>query len=176
MMSTILTGIAVLPTPAWALELHSSVFQNGGQIPAIYTCEGRDISPPLGWSGVPAAAKSLALIADDPDAPDPSAPKGTWVHWVLYDLPPADGQLLEATDASRLPFGTHSGTNNFGKQDYGGPCPPVGRHRYFFKLYALDTVLANLGGISSSQLQFAMDGHVLAQAQLIGTYAKTGGK
>jgi Raf kinase inhibitor-like YbhB/YbcL family protein len=153
------------------LRLSSSAFADGGAIPARYTCEGRDVSPPLAWSGVPVGTRSLALIVDDPDAPDPRAPKMTWVHWVVFDLPPTARGLPEAVDASTLPGGMREGVNDWKRSGYGGPCPPVGRHRYFHKLYALDTTL-ELERPTKAQLETAMRGHVLATAQLIGTYLK----
>src|SRR5207302_10329141 len=119
-------------------KLTSTAFPHGGEIPAKYTCEGKDISPPLAWTGVPPNAKSLALIVDDPDAPDPAAPKMTWVHWVLYDIAAAAGGLPEAIKSTALPAGTREGVNDWGRTGYGGPGPPVRRHRYFPKLYALD--------------------------------------
>ncbi|HXG45674.1 MAG TPA: YbhB/YbcL family Raf kinase inhibitor-like protein [Gemmatimonadales bacterium] len=156
------------------LSLRSSAFPHGGAIPSRYTCEGKDLSPPLAWEGVPRGARSLALIVDDPDAPDPAAPKMTWVHWVLYNLPPADGGLPEAVQPTALPEGTLEGLNDWKRTGYGGPCPPIGRHRYFFKLYALDTVLPDLGRPTKARLEEAMAGHVLARAELMGTYQKTG--
>ncbi len=155
------------------LSLSSPAFSHGGAIPSIYTCEGQDRSPPLTWRGVPAGTRSLALIVDDPDAPDPAAPKMTWVHWVLYNLPPADGGLPEAVKPSALPEGTLEGLNDWKRTGYGGPCPPIGRHRYFFKLYALDTVLPDLQRPTKARLEHAMEGHVLARAELLGTYQKT---
>jgi hypothetical protein len=157
---------------AMTLTLTSSVFQQNGEIPRHHTCQGADVSPPLAWSGVPSNAKSLALIVDDPDAPDPAAPKMTWVHWVLYNIPPTTTGLSEGAAAGRLPPGTLEGTNDFGRAAYGGPCPPVGRHRYFHKLYALDTALPDLKSPSKATLEKAMQGHVLAHAELIGTYQK----
>ncbi|MCZ6894130.1 MAG: YbhB/YbcL family Raf kinase inhibitor-like protein [Gammaproteobacteria bacterium] len=151
-------------------ELTSTAFADGGAIPVKYTCEGRDVSPPLAWSGVPAGAKSLALIVDDPDAPDPAAPKLTWLHWVLYNMPPGAGALAEAV--TDLPAGTRDGSNDWKRTGYGGPCPPIGRHRYFYKLYALDTVLPDLGAQSKQQLEGAMEGHVLGRTELVGTYQK----
>jgi Raf kinase inhibitor-like YbhB/YbcL family protein len=145
-----------------------------GEIPAQYTCEGRDVSPPLQWSGVPAGTKSLALIVDDPDAPDPKAPKTVWVHWVVYDIPPDATSLQEAAQKSTLPRGAREGVNDWKRRGYGGPCPPIGRHRYFHKLYALDAELADLGEPTKAALEKAMAGHVLAQAELVGTYHKTG--
>jgi Raf kinase inhibitor-like YbhB/YbcL family protein len=150
------------------MTLTSSAFADNGAIPAKYTCEGQDVSPPLAWSGVPAAARSLALIMDDPDAPDPAAPKMTWVHWVLYDIPVQAGGLPEGVQA--LPAGTRAGLNDWQRTGYGGPCPPIGRHRYYHKLYALDVALPDLGRATKAKLEAAMKGHVIAQAQLIGTY------
>src|SRR6185503_8098197 len=126
------------------LKLTSTAFAHEGAIPEIHTCEGQDISPPLAWSGVAQQAKSLVLIVDDPDAPDPAAPKMTWVHWVLYNIPPSASALKEAVKASELPQGTREGLNDWKRTGYGGPCPPIGRHRYFHKFYALDTVLSDL--------------------------------
>jgi Raf kinase inhibitor-like YbhB/YbcL family protein len=154
--------------------LTSPAFAEGGEIPTRYTCEGQDVSPPLAWSEPPSGTKSLALIVDDPDAPDPTAPKMTWVHWVLYNLPPSAGQLAEAVEPKALPTGTREGLNDWKRTGYGGPCPPIGRHRYFHKLYALDTVLPDLGRPTKAQLETAMQGHVLAAAELVGTYEKRG--
>jgi Raf kinase inhibitor-like YbhB/YbcL family protein len=153
-----------------ALELTSSAFVAGGEIPAKYTCEGEDISPPLTWRGLPAEAKSLALIVEDPDAPDPAAPKMTWVHWILYNIPPNTKGLLEG--ATQLPAGARAGENDSGGTGYTGPCPPIGRHRYFHRLYALDAVLPDLGAVSRVRLEAAMKRHVIAQAELVGTYEK----
>jgi hypothetical protein len=154
------------------LQLTSPAFTHGGQIPREHTCEGADTSPQLDWQGVPEGAKSLALIVDDPDAPDPAAPRMTYVHWVLYNLPPADGGLPAAVRGDQLPPGAESGLNDWGRPGYGGPCPPIGRHRYFHKLYALDAVLTGLDRPTKAQLEAAMIGHVLAEAQLMGTYRK----
>lgn len=155
---------------AMTLKLTSAAFTHRGEIPSKYSCEGQDVSPPLAWSGVPAGAKSLALIVDDPDAPDPAAPKTTWVHWVLYNIPPSVSSLAEG--ATRLPAQTLAGQNDWQRSGYGGPCPPIGRHRYFHKLYALDTVLPDLRGPSKAKLEAQMKGHVLAQAELVGVYQK----
>jgi Raf kinase inhibitor-like YbhB/YbcL family protein len=155
------------------LSLSSSAFPDGGTIPALYTCEGNDVSPPLAWSGVPPGTKSFALIVDDPDAPDPAQPRMTWVHWVLYDLPPTASALPEAVATAALPPGTREGANDWGRTGYGGPCPPIGRHRYFHKLYALDVVLPDLSRPKKAVLENAMRGHILEQATLIGTYQKT---
>jgi len=154
------------------LALASTAFANSGPIPRKYTCEGADVSPPLAWSGVPAQAKALVLIVDDPDAPDPEAPKTTWVHWVLYNLPPDAAEIAEGAVASALPAGTREGINDWQRRGYGGPCPPIGRHRYFFKLYALDTVLAAIDRPTKQAVERAMKGHVLEQAELVGTYRK----
>ena len=152
--------------------LRSSVFQAGGAIPRRYTCQGEDVSVPLEWDGAPDATKSFALVVDDPDAPDPAAPRVVWSHWVLYNIP-ADAKILkEAVKPNELPPGTLEGLNDWKRTGYGGPCPPIGRHRYFHKLYALDTLLPDLGEPDKAALQRAMQGHVLAQAELIGTYQK----
>ncbi len=153
-----------------AMVLTSPAFVHGGEIPSRYTCDGEDISPPLQWKGVPAQARSLALIVDDPDAPDPAAPKMVWVHWVLYDIPPDTNGLPEGV--TELPEGTLEGVNDWHRTGYGGPCPPIGRHRYFFKLYALDTVLPNMEKPTKQELLGAMEGHVLAEAVLMGTYQR----
>ena len=155
-----------------SLTISSTAFAHNAAIPSLYTCECKDISPPLAWSGVPAGTKSLALIVDDPDAPDPAAPKRTWVHWVLYALPPTSGGLPEAVLSSALPAGTREGVNDWKRTGYGGPCPPIGRHRYFHKLYALDTVLPDLQRPDKAAVEKAMQGHVIAQAVLLGTYQK----
>jgi len=155
-----------------ALTLSSVAFTHGSEIPAVHTCEGPDDSPPLAWSGVPAGAKSLALIVDDPDAPDPKAPKMTWVHWVLYNLPATDGGLPEAVAATSLPPGTLEGVSDYKRTGWGGPCPPIGRHRYFFKLYALDVLLPDLHRPTKARLEEAMAGHQLARTELMGTYQK----
>jgi len=152
------------------LRMTSSSFAHEAAIPARHTCDGADVSPPLAWTGVPAGTKSLALVIDDPDAPDPRAPKMTWVHWVVYDIPPTVSGLAEG--ASDLPAGAREGLNDWKATGYRGPCPPIGRHRYFHKLFALDVVLPDLGQPDRAALDRAMKGHVLAQATLIGTYAK----
>lgn len=148
----------------------SPAFTHGGEIPALYTCEGVDISPELAWSGAPAGTKSLVLIVDDPDAPDPKAPRMTWVHWVLYNIPPQSPGLPEGVRT--LPDGTGSGLNDWKRTGYGGPCPPIGRHRYFHKLYALDAQLQGLRNPTKAEVEAAMAGHVIAEAVLMGTYEK----
>jgi Raf kinase inhibitor-like YbhB/YbcL family protein len=159
---------------AMTLKLTSSAFTDGSAIPKAYTCEGKDLSPPLTWSGAPAGTTSFVLIVDDPDAPDPKAPKMTWVHWVLYNLPPNSTGLAEGVAPRGLPPGTGEGVNDWKRTGYGGPCPPIGRHRYFHKLYALDTTLEELAKPTKAQVEAAMKGHVLAQATLMGTYIKGG--
>ena len=154
------------------LSMTSPAFNDGHAIPARYTCQGKDISPALQWAGVPAQTRSLVLIVDDPDAPDPKAPKMTWVHWVLYNLPPGTTQLPEGVTAADLPEGTAEGLNDWKRTGYGGPCPPIGRHRYFFKLYAIDTVLKGLHHPTKTEVEGAMQGHIIGRAQLVGTYRK----
>jgi hypothetical protein len=156
-----------------ALTLTSAAFTHGGEIPTIHTCEGPDRSPPLAWSGIPNGAKSLVLIVDDPDAPDPKAPKMTWVHWVLYNLPAAAGGLPEAVAPSALPAGTLEGISDYKRTGWRGPCPPIGRHRYFFKLFALGVQLPDLHHPTKARLEEAMAGHQLARTELMGTYQKT---
>jgi Raf kinase inhibitor-like YbhB/YbcL family protein len=157
------------------MKIESSAFDPQAEIPRRYTCEGDDVSPPLAWSGLPAGTRSLVLIVDDPDAPDPAAPRVIWVHWVLYNLPPEATGLPEAVDAASLPSGARAGRNSWKRTGYGGPCPPIGRHRYFHKLYALDVVLPELHEPSAEVLEKAMQGHVLARAELVGTYQKKQG-
>lgn len=156
-----------------ALSLTSPVFSYNGPIPKLYTCQGRDVSPRLNWSGLPNGTKSMVLIVEDPDAPDPAAPKRVWVHWVLYNIPPAATGLPEAVNATGLPHGTRQGRNDWDRTGYGGPCPPIGRHRYFHKLFALDIVLGDLGTPTKQALEVAMQGHVVARTEIVGTYQKT---
>ncbi len=154
------------------LTLTSPAFRHDGEIPVAHTCQGDDTSPPLAWTGLAPGTKSLALVVDDPDAPDPRAPRMTWVHWVLYDIPPATTGLPAAVSSGDLPAGTKEGLNDWKRAGYGGPCPPIGRHRYFFKLYALDVTLPQLRPATKAGLEQAMKGHVLARAELVGTYQK----
>jgi Raf kinase inhibitor-like YbhB/YbcL family protein len=154
------------------LKIESPAFEERGPIPKKYTCEGDDISPPLTWSGVPQRAKSLVLIMDDPDAPDPKAPKMTWVHWVLYNLPASSKGLPEGVSIKALPAGTQVGLNSWERASYGGPCPPIGRHRYFYKLYALDVVLSGLSQPDKAAVEAKMRPRILDQATLIGSYEK----
>lgn len=154
------------------LTLRSPAFDHLGPIPVRHTCDGEDTPPPLEWAGVPAAARSLVLIVDDPDAPDPQAPRMTWIHWVLYNLPAGAGGLVEGVTAAGLPPGALDGLNSWNRTGYGGPCPPIGRHRYFHKLLALDTVLPDLGTPDIHRLQAALAGHVLERVELVGTYQR----
>jgi Raf kinase inhibitor-like YbhB/YbcL family protein len=154
------------------MTLTSTAFAHEASIPSRYTCDGANASPPLAWSNAPAGTKSFALIVTDPDAPDPKAPKTTWVHWVVYDLPADAKSLREAVPAKGLPPGTLEGANDWGKTGYGGPCPPIGRHRYVHTLYALDVVLKDLDRPTRAALLAAMQGHVLGSVELIGTYQK----
>lgn len=151
-----------------SLTLTTTAFEHGGQIPTKYTCEGDDIVPELSWTEVPAGAASLALIMDDPDAPDPQP----WVHWVLYNIPASSTGFPEGISPQDLPSGTREGLNDWNRTGWGGPCPPKGRHRYSFRLYALDVLLPDLHHPTKAKLLSAMDGHVLSQAELIGSYEK----
>ena len=155
-----------------ALLLTSPSFQDHGEIPIEYTHDGKDISPPLAWSNVPAGARSLAVVVEDPDAPDPAAPRRTMVHWVLYNLPPTSGSLPEDVDRHGLPAGAHAGRNDHGRVGYSGPQPTTGRHRYFFRLFALDEVLpaSPARPLTRGELDRMMRGHVLDTAALVGTY------
>ena len=153
-----------------SLTLTSSAFKEGEAIPSLYTCDGQDVSPPLAWTAPPAGTTSFALISDDPDAPGE-----TWVHWVVYNLPPSMRRLPESFPSDKeLPDGTRQGRTDFGRTGYGGPCPPGGTHRYFFKLYALDSMLSLAPSATTQQLEEAMKGRILAQAQLMGTYRRKG--
>lgn len=152
------------------MRLLSSAFGLHADLPQKYTCEGDDLSPPLTWSDAPAGTKSFALIVDDPDAPDPAAPKRVWVHWVMYDIPAETSSLPEGV--KEAPKGARDGLNDWSKTGYGGPCPPIGKHRYFHKLFALDTVLGDKGKLTKQELEQAMVGHVLARSELVGMYQK----
>lgn len=154
---------------AMKIQITSTAFAEGQPIPPKFTCDSSDVSPVLAWSGAPASTKSFALITDDPDAP-----AGTWVHWVVYDLPADTTSLQENVAKSQIIFGNaKQGMNDFRRIGYGGPCPPPGKpHRYFFKLYALDTMLDLKPGATKSDVLNAMEGHVLAQGQLMGTYQR----
>src|SRR5262245_38125990 len=156
-------------SPPQRFQLRSS-FGPDDPIPIVHTCDQYDLSPPLGWRGAPAGTKSFALIVDDPDAPDPAAPKVVWVHWVLYDIPGDASGLPQDAKGKKLPRGTRLGINDWKQPMYRGPCPPVGEHRYFFKLYALDVVLPDLGRATKADLERAMAGHVLAKTELVGMY------
>ena len=154
------------------MKLTSPGFANQGDIPEKYTCDGKDVSPALAWSNAPAGTKSFALIVDDPDAPDPANPKMTWVHWILYNLPASSAFLPEDVGEKNLPENTLGGFNDWNRTRYGGPCPPIGAHRYFHKLYALNTVLPDLKKPTKAALESAMKGHVIAQAELVGLYKR----
>ncbi|MBI3771959.1 MAG: YbhB/YbcL family Raf kinase inhibitor-like protein [Gammaproteobacteria bacterium] len=153
------------------MQIKSTAFNGQGMIPAKYTCDGEDASPPLVWSEIPPQTKSLVLIVDDPDAPDPAAPRRTWVHWVLYDIPPASSGLAEGA-ADRLPPGIREGMNDFHSTGYSGPSPPIGKHRYFFKLYALDKTLGIIANANKASIEKAMQGHILMKCELVGLYQK----
>lgn len=155
--------------------LSSAAFEPNAGIPARLTCEGADYSPPLVWNDAPQGTRTFALIVDDPDAPDPAAPRMTWVHWVAYNIPAEVSTLEENAARHGMPAGSGAGQNDWKRTGYGGPCPPIGRHRYFHKLYALDAVLPDLGTPTKPALERAMQGHVLARAELIGTYQKARG-
>ena len=155
-----------------SMKLTSPNFENQGEISQRHTCDGEDISPALTWSEVPEGTKSLALIVDDPDAPDPAHPKMTWVHWIIYNIPATVSSLPKGVEEEDLPDGTLQGLNDWKKTGYGGPCPPVGKHRYFHKLYALDIVLPDLKRPAKAKLEKAMEGHVLSKAELIGLYQR----
>jgi len=146
------------------MHIISPEFAEGGDIPSKFTCDGEDKAPPLHWDGVPGGARSLALIVDDPDA------RNTWVHWLVYNLPPSVEGLPGGIKGGKIPAGARVGINDWRRVDWGGPCPPSGRHRYFFKLYALDTELPDLGRVSRDDVVRAMRGHVLAEASLMGGY------
>ncbi len=154
------------------MQLTSPNFENQKSIAKKFTCDGENISPALEWSGVPEGTNSFALIVDDPDAPDPANPRMTWVHWVLYNIPAAVSSLPEGAKDKDLPKGTLQGLNDWKKTGYGGPCPPIGKHRYFHKLYALDIVLPDLARPTKAKLEKAMEGHVLSKAELIGLYQR----
>jgi Raf kinase inhibitor-like YbhB/YbcL family protein len=160
--------VTVTGGEAMELKIKTRAFHEGDMIPKKYTCDGADVSPPLTWEGVPANTKSLALISDDPDAP-----MGTWVHWVIYNIPTSVTELSENVPPIKiLENGAQQGTNDFHKIGYGGPCPPRGIHRYYFKLYALDKVFESGPGVTKAQLLKAMEGHILAQGQLMGRYKR----
>ena len=151
-----------------AITITSTAFTDGGMIPRDYTCDGKDISPPLAWTGVPEGTKSLAIICDDPDAP-----MGTWVHWVLFNIPASVNELPHSMKHGKvLENGAKHGINDFRKFGYGGPCPPGGTHRYYFKIYALDNELPQEPGITKAELLKAMKGHILAEGQLMGKYKR----
>lgn len=154
------------------MTITSAAFSHNQALPERYTCDGDGISPPLEWSGLPEGTKAVVLIVDDPDAPDPAAPKTTWVHWVLYNIPLSVSGLPQGVAVEDLPKGTKEGLNGWQRAGYGGPCPPIGRHRYFHRLYALDLPLPDLGRPTKQELEKAMEGHILSKAELVGTYQR----
>lgn len=156
-----------------SLSIKSNAFVHEGEIPSKYTCQGEDLAPALEWSGIPDGTVSLVLIVDDPDAPDPAAPKMTWVHWVVYNIPPDATGFPEGAAPNDISDGAGNGISDFGRAGYGGPCPPIGRHRYFFKLYALDTALDEMDNPTKDEVEAAMKGHIIAETVLMGTYEKT---
>lgn len=166
------SGLAAEGAQTMSLKLQSLDFNDHGPMAKTFTCDGNDISPALTWSGIPANAKTLALIVDDPDAPDPKAPKMTWVHWVLYNIPPTTLGLPQGVSTNALPEGTLQGKNDWKQTGYRGPCPPIGQHRYFHKLYALDIELPNLDEPTKAELEQAMQGHILDEAEWVGTYER----
>jgi Raf kinase inhibitor-like YbhB/YbcL family protein len=163
---------AARPAPM-TLNLSSSAFAANGSMPTKYTCEGAGVSPPLAWRGTPANTKSFALIVEDPDAPDPAKPTRVVSHWVVYNIPAATTALAENVSKTGMPAGSAQGSNERGTQAYMGPCPPIGRHRYFFKLFALDSELTGLNNPKKADLEKAIQGHLLGTGELIGTYQKT---
>lgn len=154
------------------MTIQSSSFQHNEEIPVRHTCDGKNISPELSWAGVPAGTKSLILIVDDPDAPNPAAPRMTWVHWVLYNMPASTNGLPENVAAKELPAGTMQGINDWQHTGYEGPCLPVGSHRYYHKLFALDAVLPDLKHPTKATLEKAMQGHIIARSSLVGLYRR----
>lgn len=163
-------GLPPSRAAAAGLTLRASAFNDHGHIPARYTCDGEDISPALQWTGAPTGVRSYALVVFDPDAPDPRAPRMTWVHWLVYNLPAASTGLARNAGSLPHPGGGDPGTNSWHRQRFGGPCPPIGTHRYFFRLYALDTRLRGLDHPDRKALHRAMRGHILARTELIGLY------
>jgi Raf kinase inhibitor-like YbhB/YbcL family protein len=159
-----------MPMP---FQLTSPRFKDGETIPIAYTCEGDDLPPPLHWEGEPPGTRSFALVMQDPDAPDPANPRTTWVHWVLYNLPPNLHDIPESMLPESLPAGAREALNDWKRTGYGGPCPPIGRHRYFHKLYALKEVLPDLGSPTKAALEKAMEGKILGRAELVGTYRRS---
>ena len=157
-----------------AFTLTSTVFERNGEIPARYTCEGENVSPPLSWSGAPAGTQGFVLVLEDPDAPDPSGPRMTWVHWTVYNIPKNITELPQAVRPEDLPAGAQEAGTDWMRPGYGGPCPPIGRHHYVFRLYALDRVLPAMHRARKAEVDRAMTGHILGQAVLVGTYKKRG--
>ncbi len=157
---------------AMTLTIKSNAFVHEGEIPSKYTCQGEDIAPAIEWKGAPKNTVSFVLIVDDPDAPDPAAPKMTWVHWVVYNIQPDVTGFPEGVASGDFLYGAEDGINDWKRTGYGGPCPPIGRHRYYHKLYALDVTLDSLDNPTKDEVLAAMEGHVIAEAVLMGTYQK----
>jgi Raf kinase inhibitor-like YbhB/YbcL family protein len=155
------------------MTLRSTAFKQGEPIPQKYTCEGANVSPPLAWTQLPGGTKSLLLIVEDPDAPDPAAPKMVWGHWVLYNIPTETTEIPEGAKFARNAKGAREGYNDWKRQRYEGPCPPIGRHRYFFKLYALDIIPGYLDLPMRTDMLSRIEGHILGMAELMGTYEKS---
>ncbi|WP_341327963.1 YbhB/YbcL family Raf kinase inhibitor-like protein [Methylotuvimicrobium sp. KM2] len=172
LLAASISGLAAEGSQTMSLKLQSPDFNENGPIAKTFTCDGDDISPALTWSGIPSNTKTLVLIIDDPDAPDPKAPKMTWVHWVLYNIPASAPGLAKAVSDEELPPGTLQGKNDWKKIGYRGPCPPTGKHRYFHKLYALDIELPDLNEPTKAELEQAMQGHILDKAEWVGTYER----
>ena len=155
-----------------ALVLTSSRFTDGDEIPARYTCDGEDVSPPLAWSGQPAGTDSFVLVVEDPDAPDPANPQRTWVHWVVYNIPNDVESLPDSATPDDLPGQAREGLNDWKRRGWGGPCPPIGRHRYFFRLYALRGFLPDVRDLTADEVRSEMEGRLLEEAELVATYQK----
>jgi len=169
-----LLGSATLAAEEFVVS--SPAFADGASIPSKYTCDGGDLVPPLAWRGIPEGTRSLALVIVDPDVPDPAAPVRSWVHWVVYAIPPGTEGIAESQADNALPRGAKEGLNDWKRTRYGGPCPPIGKHRYYFRLYALDATLDALESPTKTDLETAMDGHVLRSAVLVGTYERSKAK
>jgi len=171
-MVGVIATLAAPSAPAEDLTLSTPAFDSQEHIPTTYTCDGQGIAPALHWQHIPSGTRSLALIVTDPDAPDPAAPKTTWVHWIVYDLPATSRGLQQGTQADALPTSARNGENSWQHSGYGAPCPPIGQHRYIFTLYALDTRLPNLDTPDRAKLTQAMAGHILAKTQIVGLYRR----
>jgi Raf kinase inhibitor-like YbhB/YbcL family protein len=156
------------------LTVRSSAFEDGAEIPRRYTCDDANASPPLAWRAAPDGTRSFVVIVDDPDAPDPAAPKRVWVHWLVWNLPASAASIDEGATRAKLPAGAREGMNDGGSAGWTGPCPPIGRHRYFHRLYALDATIELAAGAKRAELERAMKGHVIGEAVVMGTYQHAG--